>query len=342
MTGPLAAEQEGPLDESTRAEITRAAALLRAGGLVALPTETVYGLGADARNLHAVQRIFAAKRRPADHPLIVHIADAAQLSDWCADVPASAALLAEAFWPGPLTLILRRDKRVLDAVTGGQDTIVLRVPAHPLALALLREFAGGVAAPSANRFGHVSPTTAAHVQAELGADVDMILNGGACSIGIESTIVDLTAAQPRILRPGGVSRAQIEAVLGVVLPDNPLARSDAPRVSGALPSHYAPTTPVRWIHSTKLSDALRTAALRGTVGVIALGIDRARSPAEQHATRVEWRALPADPAAYARELYAQLRELDDCALDIILLEVPPDTAAWEAVRDRLRRAAGLG
>ena len=332
----------GPPDESARAEIVRAVGVLRAGGLVALPTETVYGLGADARNLRAVNRIFAAKRRPADHPLIVHIADAAQLHDWCADVPAAAALLAEALWPGPLTLILRRAAHVLDAVTGGQDTIGLRVPAHPVALVLLREFAGGIAAPSANRFGHVSPTTAAHVRAELGADVDMILDGGACTIGIESTIVDLTAARPRILRPGGVSRAQIEAVLGVVLPDNPLTLSAAPRVSGALPSHYAPTTPVRWVDSAQLSATLRNAALQGAVGVIALAIERAESPAEQHATRIEWRALPTDPAAYARELYARLRELDDCSLDVILLEVPPDTAAWEAVRDRLRRAAGLG
>ncbi len=342
MTGVQGADISAPLDESARAEIVLAVGVLRAGGLVALPTETVYGLGADARNLHAVNRIFAAKRRPADHPLIVHIADAAQLHDWCADVPAAAALLAEAFWPGPLTLILRRAAHVLDAVTGGQDTIGLRVPAHPVALALLRQFAGGIAAPSANRFGHVSPTTAAHVRAELGDEVDMILDGGACSIGIESTIVDLTAALPRILRPGGVSRAQIEAVLGVVLPDSPLALSDAPRVSGALPSHYAPTTPVRWVDSAQLSATLRNAALQGAVGVIALAIERAESPAEQHATRIEWRALPSDPAAYARALYARLRELDDCGLDVILLEVPPDTAPWEAVRDRLRRAAGLG
>ena len=342
MTGSREADSTAPRNEPLHAEVARAAAVLRAGGLVALPTETVYGLGADARNLHAVNRIFAAKRRPADHPLIVHIADVAQLCDWCADLPAAAALLAEAFWPGPLTLILRRDTRVLDAVTGGQDTIGLRVPAHPVALALLREFGGGIAAPSANRFGHISPTTAAHVRAELGDEVDMILDGGACSVGIESTIVDLTAAQPRILRPGGVGRAQIEAVLGVSLPDSVLELSAAPRVSGALPSHYAPTTPVRWVDGGQLGAAVQRAALDGAVGVIALGRANAEPPAPRASARIEWRALSIDPADYARVLYARLRELDECNLAVILLEVPPATAAWEAVRDRLRRAAGLG
>ena len=330
------------MDETLLADIERAAAVLRAGGLVALPTETVYGLGADASNIAAVQRIFAAKGRPAEHPLIVHIAAAAQLTAWCADVPATAWLLAAAFWPGPLTLILRRDARVLDAVTGGQDTVGLRVPAHPVALELLRRFGGGIAAPSANRFGHVSPTTAAHVRAELGNDVDMILDGGACTVGIESTIVDLSGTRPRILRPGGVSRADIEAVLSTRFAEEPTDRADAPRVSGSLASHYAPHTPTRWVDSAQLNAVLARDYERYRIGVVALGDETTADSAIRNSGRVQWRTLPADPSAYAQQLYAQLRALDENHLDLILLEEPPDTAPWEAVRDRLRRAAGAG
>jgi tRNA threonylcarbamoyl adenosine modification protein (Sua5/YciO/YrdC/YwlC family) len=195
-------------------EVVRAAALLRAGELVAFPTETVYGLGADASNPGAIARIFAAKGRPADHPLIVHLPDAGQLERWAVDIPEAAHGLAAAFWPGPLTLILRRHPSVSDAITGGQDTVGLRVPNHPLALQLLREFGGGVAAPSANRFGRISPTTAAHVRDELGAAVSMILDGGPCAVGIESTILDLSAGRARILRPGMLDAAAIAAVLG--------------------------------------------------------------------------------------------------------------------------------
>jgi L-threonylcarbamoyladenylate synthase len=341
-------EGDGRLDAPLRAAIARAAEVLAAGGLVALPTETVYGLGADARNRAAVLRVFAAKRRPADHPLIVHLAGEEQLAEWCSAVPPAAASLAKAFWPGPLTLILKRDSRVLDEVTGGQDTIGLRVPAHPVALELLRAFGGGIAAPSANRFGKVSPTTAAHVRAELGDDVDLILDGGACAVGIESTIVDVSGARPRILRPGAVTRTQIEAALGVELSSVP-ATGSAPRVSGSLASHYAPRTPVRWVDVVAPASAgardvalLAAAADVRAFGVIALTPlgDDARSA--QRGRRVEWRTLPGDPAAYARELYARLRELDELGLDAMVLEVPPDTPAWEAVRDRLRRAAGLG
>ncbi len=327
---------------SLNAEIARAVDLLRAGGLVALPTETVYGLGADASNRAAVRRIFAAKRRPVDHPLIVHIGSAAQLDDWAVDVPAAAKLLAAAFWPGPLTLILRRAPHVPDEVTGGQDTIGLRVPAHVVALELLRAFGGGVAAPSANRFGHVSPTTAEHVRAELGGEVDMILDGGPCIVGIESTIVDLTGAQPRVLRPGGIGRAQLEAVLGSALDARDTNSATVPRVSGALASHYAPETPVRWVERASAdAAALRAlAAEAGSVGVISVMANDAL--VAHRGARVEWRVLPPDPADYARALYARLRELDALGLDLILLDVPPDTPAWEAVRDRLRRAAGLG
>jgi L-threonylcarbamoyladenylate synthase len=339
---------DGQLDAALRAEIARAAKVLAAGGLVALPTETVYGLGADARNRSAVLRVFAAKRRPADHPLIVHLAGAEHLAEWCSEVPGAASSLAKAFWPGPLTLILQRDSRVLDEVTGGQETIGVRVPAHPVALELLRTFGGGIAAPSANRFGKVSPTTAAHVRGELGDDVDLILDGGACAVGIESTIVDLSGARPRILRPGAVTRAQIEAVLGVELSSVP-ANASAPRVSGSLASHYAPRTPVRWVDvGAPASAGAREAALLAAVadvravGVLALAPLEAAASSAQRDRRVEWRTLPADPVAYAHELYARLRELDELGLESIALEVPPDTPAWEAVRDRLRRAAGLG
>lgn len=325
------------------AEIARAVEVLASGGLVALPTETVYGLGADAGNPVAVRRIFAAKRRPVDHPLIVHIASATQLDHWCAEVPEAAKVLAAAFWPGPLTLILKRAAHVPDEVTGGQDTIGVRVPAHPLALELLRAFRGGVAAPSANRFGHVSPTTAEHVRAELGAEVDMVLDGGPCTVGIESTIVDLTTAQPRILRPGGISRAQVEHALGAALMNRgAVAASPAPRVSGALASHYAPETPVRWVERSS-GDA--AALLVAAAGVAALGVISTATNdvfVAQHGVQAVWRALPAVPEDYARALYACLRELDERNLDLILLDVPPDTPEWEAVRDRLRRAAGLG
>jgi L-threonylcarbamoyladenylate synthase len=316
--------------EPDPAAIRRAAAILRSGGLVAFPTETVYGLGADARSHSAVKRIFAAKGRPADHPLIVHIGDADQLSAWCSSIPDAARQLAQAFWPGPLTMILKRAEGVIDAVTGGQATIGLRVPGHPVARALLQEFGDGIAAPSANRFGRISPTTAAHVMAELGDAADMILDGGPCLVGIESTIVDLTAARPRVLRPGRVSRKQIEAVLGVALQDD---LSDAPRVSGAMPSHYAPINPVRWLEPSRLRTLLRDREPNMTLGVIALDIPGTVEPAG-----VLWRSLSADPAAYGRQLYGSLRELDALNLDLILVEMPPDTPAWEAVRDRLRRA----
>ena len=342
MTDPSVPATQQAADDPLRADIERAAAVLRAGGLVALPTETVYGLGADARNMAAVERIFAAKGRPANHPVIVHIASAEALTAWCAEVPPAAWLLAAAFWPGPMTLILRRDPRVLDVITGGQDTVGLRVPAHPIALELLRVFAGGIAAPSANRFGHVSPTTADHVRAELGTDVDMILDGGACTIGIESTIVDLTGARPRILRPGGVSRAQIEAVLGIEPAANAPDMVDTPRVSGALASHYAPRTPVCWVDSAQLQEVLRSSSLPDGVGVLTVGDAVMKDSVVGERAAVQWRVLPADPDAYARQLYAQLRELDELKLDLIVLEVPPDTPPWEAVRDRLRRAAGLG
>jgi L-threonylcarbamoyladenylate synthase len=322
------------------ADIARAAAILRAGRLVAFPTETVYGLGADASNPDAVAAIFAAKGRPQDHPVIVHLGGVEALPQWAREIPSGARTLAAAFWPGPLTLILRRAPGVPDCVTGGQDTVGLRIPGHPVALALLRAFAGeeggrrysGVAAPSANRFGRISPTRAADVRAELGGAVDMVLDGGECSVGIESTIVDLSRGRAVLLRPGAITREQIAAALcaDVELPD-----AAAPRVSGALESHYAPGTPLFLAAAAELP--ARLAALRGQrLAVLAW------SAANPAASGVEWRQAPRDAAGYAHELYAGLRALDALGCAAILVETPPDAAEWQGVNDRLKRAASKG
>jgi L-threonylcarbamoyladenylate synthase len=328
-------------------KIACAVALLQAGELVAFPTETVYGLGADAANPLAVAKIFTAKGRPADHPLIVHLPGAGHLDHWAQDIPAAAWALAEAFWPGPLTLILKRAPSVPDAVTGGQDTVGLRVPAHPLALDLLRAFAQagggingqcGIAAPSANRFGRISPTDAAHVHAELGDAVALVLDGGPCPVGIESTILDLSRGAsfaPRLLRPGHVTPEQIEMVLGV-LPEIAAVKADArtPRVSGSLDAHYAPTTPMRLVASVRLLDFMN--AIRHS-GRRCGAICHSHPP---HAGMPHvWRMLPADPEGYARGIYAALRTLDQAEVDMIVVEDVPQNAAWAAVADRLRRAA---
>jgi L-threonylcarbamoyladenylate synthase len=319
------------------AEIERAAAILRAGGLVAFPTETVYGLGADAANPAAVAKIFAAKGRPQDHPLIVHLADIGQLPLWAAQISPAALQLAAAFWPGPLTLVLKRAAGVPDCVTGGQDTVGLRIPGHPVALALLRAFAGaaggrrfsGVAAPSANKFGRISPTTAEHVRSELGAAVDWVLDGGECEVGIESTIIDLSRGQPVLLRPGQITPARIAAVLGaeVGAPD-----AAAPRAPGALDSHYAPRTPLHLIGAAELP--ARLAALRGKKLAVL-----ARTEAPPGLRDVQWQTAPRAVAGYAHELYASLRRLDALGCDLILVEAPPAMPEWQGVNDRLARAS---
>ncbi|MBS0194517.1 MAG: threonylcarbamoyl-AMP synthase [Proteobacteria bacterium] len=309
------------------AQIARAVAALARGELVGLPTETVYGLAADAGNADAVRRVFALKGRPAEHPLIVHIADATWLPLWADPVPDAALALAAAFWPGPLTLVLRRAAGVLDAITGGQDTVALRAPAHPLARSLLRRFGRGIAAPSANRFGRISPTTAAHVRAEFGDRLPIVLDGGPCAVGIESTILDLSGATPAILRPGAISRAQIEAVIG---PLGEHVDAPRPRVSGALESHYAPTCPLRLLDAATI-DAL-LAAPENLEGVLVLRCGGSIDPAHGM-------TLPDDAAGYAHGLYAALRSLDARSPASILVESVPDQPAWAGVRDRLRRAA---
>ena len=315
--------------------VREAVAALRAGQLIGLPTETVYGLAADARNPQAVARIFAAKGRPADHPLIVHLASADEIDGWARDIPAAARRLAAAFWPGPLTLILKRQPGVADAVTGGQDTVGLRVPAHPVAQAVLAAFGGGLAAPSANRFGRISPTTAAHVRDELGDAVAVVLDGGGCEVGIESTIVDLSRGVPVMLRPGRVSVSELSRVLGeaVLTPDAPDATT--PRVSGALASHYAPTTPVRLLDAAALPAAAAAAAQAGQrIGVLSRTL---MDDAPAHGS--VWLQLPNDPVSYAHRLYRDLRRLDQCGASLLLIEAPPQSAEWRAVNDRLQRAA---
>jgi len=308
-------------------EVRRAAEILKRGGLVAFPTETVYGLGADASSKAAVTRLYAAKRRPLDHPVIVHFADADLAFSWARDVPQAAKKLAAKFWPGPLTLILKKSARAGDFVTGGQDSVGVRVPSHPVAQELLRAFGGGIAAPSANRFGQVSPTTAAHVREDLGKDVELVLDGGPSEVGIESTIVDLSSGDPVVLRPGRISAAELEAALGSPV----LARqADSPRHSGGLERHYAPRTPARLVPTHELDKEI--ARLKDKLAVLAFS-----RPDE----RVDyWLRMPREPQAYAQKLYAALRELDSARCEMILIEAPPEAPEWAGVRDRLERATG--
>ncbi len=315
-------------------DVQRAMTVLRSGGLVAFPTETVYGLGADARNPQAVARIFSTKGRPADHPLIVHLADASGLTAWARDVPHEAWRLADAFWPGPLTLVLPRAAHVLDAVTGGLDTVALRVPDHPLALALLGAFGGGVAAPSANRYGRVSPTAAAHVREELGDAVDMVLDGGSCPVGIESTIVDVSSAAVRILRPGAISESAVSYVLGTPVASNSAGEVRAP---GRKPSHYAPRTRVVLaLQDDAVGEVEKWQACGYRVGLLAPH----RPP--QIPTSAAWLNFGEDASAQARRLYQLLRQADQLGLQVLVVVMPADIGLGHALRDRLRRAAGLG
>jgi L-threonylcarbamoyladenylate synthase len=330
--------------DQSPSDIAQAAELLRNGGVVSFPTETVYGLGAAADNAEAVARVFALKGRPPTHPLIVHIAAAEELERWAQSIPAAAWKLAERFWPGPLTLILRRQARVLACVTGGQETVGLRLPSHPTALALLTAAGCGLAAPSANRFGRISPTTAEHVAAEFGDALDGVVDGGRCLVGIESTIVDLSADSPRLLRPGAIGVEALRQTL-----DLPISceGGSVPRVPGSLPSHYAPTTPLRLVSADRLQPQLahsvRALGRGSQVTVMIRGTERERlddSLRDRPGVRVI--EMPSEPEAYARQLYAQLRQADrpDCVL--IIVEDVPEGADWHAIRDRLKRASGSG
>ena len=332
-------------------EMARAIEVLAQQGLVAFPTETVYGLGADAESALAVERIYQAKGRPSNHPVIVHVTPEADLLYWAASVPPEAQLLIDAFWPGPLTLILKRAAHISSVVSGGQDSIGLRCPSHPVAQALLRGFAatrasgqGGVAAPSANKFGQVSPTNAAHVRsefAELVAQGMPVLEGGASDVGIESTIVDLSRLDqgvgPVLLRPGHITAAQLAEVLNqeVAAPD-----AQAPRVSGALKSHYAPHTPLRLFVASELQKAVVTQIAKLTTGqrvAVVTHTPQGITPASNE--QLVWITLPDDPAAYSRVLYATLRALDQQGYSQLLWQQPPAGLEWAGVQDRLGRAA---
>ncbi|WP_027468882.1 L-threonylcarbamoyladenylate synthase [Deefgea rivuli] len=317
----------------TTPDLSAALALLRAGELVGIPTETVYGLAADASQPAAVAKIFAAKGRPNDHPVIVHIAGIEQLSDWAQNIPESAYQLANAFWPGPLTLILERQAHVSDSVTGGQNTVGLRAPAHPITHELLRQFGGGLAAPSANQFGHVSPTTAEHVRHEFTPEqVSLILDGGACQVGVESTIVSLVGGVAKLLRPGGISRAAIETVLNSAIEHHTDQHSAQQRVSGLLDSHYAPRTP---LITGSLAAILKIANEKQQANNKVVLLTQ-----EKH-TDLSYpqQKMPDEPTAYAQSIYATLRTLDQQGFDLLLLETPPEGAEWLAIHDRLNRAA---
>jgi L-threonylcarbamoyladenylate synthase len=306
-------------------DLSAAVAALKRGELVAMPTETVYGLAADARNAAAVERIFAAKGRPADHPLIVHLGHPDALDEWAREVPDSARRLIAAFWPGPLTLVLNKARGVDPVVTGGQDTIGLRMPAHPVALALLRAFGGALAAPSANRFGRISPTCAQHVRDEFPTGVAVILDGGASTVGLESTIVDLSGTQPRLLRPGSISAAEIAALIGPI--EQP-GDAEGPRASGRLAAHYAPGKPLDLVDANRI-DRYRQAHPEGVAWLVAGEIPAGASGI----------GLPLDAARYGHGLYSALRKLDAGPSRRIAVVRPPQDDSWAAVHDRLARAA---
>jgi L-threonylcarbamoyladenylate synthase len=319
---------------ATANEIREAAAILRSGGLVAFPTETVYGLGADADNEAAVRKIFAAKGRPADHPVIVHLAEMMEMVEWSGQIPKEAWRLAETYWPGPLTLILPRLPRAKDVVTGGLETVGLRVPSHPIAQSLLRQFGGAIVAPSANRFGHVSPTRAEHVRQEMEGRVDLILDGGDCEVGLESTIVDLSGDEPVILRPGAITQQQVEAVCGQYMAS---PETSSTRCSGRLASHYAPRAELELVESAALLGKVLTLAQQGKkVAVLGAG----DLPLPPGVERIAWDGTSAEKA---HGLYAALREVDERQCQWALVVLPPLNADGfgleAAILDRLQKAA---
>ncbi len=325
-----------PSDPVVSSNIDQALTLLQQGLLVAIPTETVYGLGADASNEAALERLYTVKGRPTHHPVIVHLAHVQQLSQWAIDIPDSAYQLAEAFWPGPMTLILKKAPHVSSRITGGQDTIGLRIPNHPLTLALLEQFQGGIAAPSANKFGCLSPTTPEQVCHALGNAIPMILDGGPCHVGIESTIIDLSGGTPCILRPGMLTEAEIHRVLTAqvtALASSILPRSDV-RAPGTLNSHYAPRSPVELVTLENLPARIASLASdKGPLGILS------RQPKPMDNPNIHWVQAPKDAPGYAKQLYANLFYLDQLGCRTILVEVVPTEGSWTGVADRLGRAA---
>jgi len=343
------------------AVINEAVQTLRNGGLVAFPTETVYGLGADAKNPEAIQKIFATKGRPSNHPLIVHLAApdkfdqakidwVALLAPWVRDLSEEALKLINAFWPGPLTLVFKKDKSVLNELTGGQDTVAIRAPAHPIAQELLRRFKGGVVAPSANRFGKVSPTSAADVRNEFEGMLDlMVLDGGDCEVGIESTIIDLSSGDKAVLlRPGAITPSEIFAKTGLRIYQPGAVQSnlvgnetteDLPRVSGSLKAHYAPTTPLRLYASGRVLDALSEFPdTKSQVAVVVWDSESSLLLEDHPSIDAEEIIVSSDPITFASRLYRTLRDLDRQGWDLMLFPEPPVGEEWDGVRDRLQRA----
>jgi len=327
--------------------IIQAVEHLRKGELVAFPTETVYGLGADASNEKALQKLYATKGRPGNHPVIVHLASLDQISDWCAELPEYAKLLAKSFWPGPVTLIAKKAKHVSGLITGGQDTIGVRVPAHPLALALLKTFSGAIAAPSANKYGRISATCAEHVQQEFGDEVSVIIDGGSCPIGIESTIVDVTGTRPKILRPGLVSEKDLLDKIGSIpsgnsVEDTPYSNGKNIRVPGSDKSHYAPQTPLLLMNRSSLETLFTledlSAGSNNKVSYAVLAFDQLDNIDNIQVVKQYIQASP-DVRLYARELYANLRKLDNSEADYIVIEATNDSPEWTAIADRLKRAS---
>jgi L-threonylcarbamoyladenylate synthase len=316
---------------ATQVEIETAVQALRDGELVAFPTETVYGLGANAQNPAAVAKIFEAKGRPQSHPVIVHLDSPRFLHRWVAEVPEAATKLAEKFWPGPLTIVMTRGPNVHDIVTGGQDTVAIRVPSHPMAQQLLTAFGGGIAAPSANRYGRLSPTRPEHVRDELGDAVRVVLDGGESQIGLESTIVSCDGATVRLLRPGFVTAGQLRGVIGELLMGPDL---ESPRVPGSTPSHYAPSTPMMIVNAGEI-DAQAAALSEGGRRIAVLA---QRLPLKSH-KYVTWINAGKRPEQFGHDLYANLRTLDKAGCQKILVQDVPQDERWDAIRDRLTRAA---
>lgn len=318
--------------------IHEAAQLLRQGKLVAFPTETVYGLGADASNAAAVERIFAVKERPKHHPLIVHLADISMLSAWARDIKAEAHTLALAFWPGPLTMIFKKQPHVLDEVTGGQDTIGIRIPRHPIAKALLMAFGGGIAAPSANKFTHISPTTAAAVFDELHDEVDCILDGGPCDVGLESTILDMSNDEPRILRPGMITAADITQILKQSVVKTAETKA-LPRAPGSHHLHYAPQTQTHLLDTVSMIAWLSTVKSDASFVVIAHSHALKTVLSATSNNAIHFIAMAEDAKTYAHDLYDTLRNQDHMGYQAIMIEAVPDEPAWFAIADRISKAS---
>ena len=314
--------------------IEQAALILRQGGTVALPTETVYGLGVDAGNLQAIKRLYQIKGRPISHPVIVHLGEIGQLKTWASDISPVAWQLAEAFWPGPLTLILKRSSLVPNEITGGQDTVGIRIPNHPAALAILEAFGSGIVAPSANRFGSLSPTTAQDVQQELGTEIDLVVDGGACPVGVESTIIDVSTDHSQILRPGMITPEIIHDMLGISIPIAPLSSVKAP---GTLISHYAPHTPLTIVPTELLLDQVSKLKAHGKqISVLAYSAELQALSSDK---TIAWHWIAGVPEAFSSALYKTLRQCDQDQADVILVEAIPQEGLWAAAFDRLKRAS---